>query len=132
MGVTTKQPPAAYVPPELSSVIRLTRVRRIRCRESAALQREKNGLDVLGKFGMDTAEQIYYMRLTTLDPNTTGGLANVISRSSADVLSRHSFLAAHLDLGSWPSQKLRTRRSRHSQVGCTIREFTGQSMLSLC
>src|SRR5262245_5170496 len=93
---------------------------------------KETDLMYLAKLGMDTAEQIYYMRLTTLDPNTTGGLANVISRSSADVLSGRSFLAAHLDLDSWPNQKLCTRRSRHSQVGCTIPDLTGQSMLSLC
>src|SRR5262249_59844765 len=59
-------------------------------------------------------------------------LANVTSRSSADVLSGHSFLAAHVDVGGWARQTLLTRRSRHSQVGCTLQNFTGQSMLSLC
>src|SRR5262245_26991778 len=108
MGATTKQRPAAYV----------------RFRKAPRFNRQRNGLDVLGKLEWTRREKSTIDELNDRS-ELREALANVTSRSSADVLSGRSFLAAHLDLGSWPSQKLRTRRSRHSQVGCTIPDLTG-------
>src|SRR5262249_33611551 len=91
--------------------------------------RQRNGLDGLGKLHWTRRSELLY-ELIIINPQTEG-FNNVTARASTDVLSGRSFLAAHLDLGSWPSKKLCARRSRHSQVGCTIRGFTSQSMLSL-
>lgn len=76
-----------------------------------------------------TSQSKSTIEVIIIDPNRGEGLTNVTSRSSTDVLSRRSFLAAYLDLGSWAGKKVRSRRSRHPQVGHTLQDPSAQQVL---